>query len=176
MKLCDNCIKVLSSELSEESVNTLRSSLDLFTSNKEITIRDLWEVTRFGKHRMNKVISELEEGLFLKANQEGRRVYLKLTPIGKRFMELDLENRLSAESDLKEVSDEFQEVSLKTIDEVEDFQEEIVESNNDNTEDIAEESEEIEEKIESEPIVEKKDDGSKDDKNNKKSKPIVWDF
>jgi len=187
MRLCDDCIKVLAAGLSDESVNTLRSSLDLFTSNKEITLRDLWEATKLGKYRMNKVINELEERFFLKANQEGRRVYLELTTTGKRFMEMDLENRLSTEADFKDISGECQEVAVKTIDEVDDINKEIIEdnnddnnsNNNDNIEKLAEEPKEVEEVPESEPVVEKKDSirkSAKDNKGDKKSKPIVWDF
>ena len=181
MKLCDDCIKALSSKLSEESVNTLRNSLELFTNNQEITLRDLWEVNRLGKYRMNEVIGELEESLFLKANKEGRRVYLELTATGQRFMEIDLENRLATESNLKESSDELQALSVKGIDGTEESKEEALENSNiDNTESREEESEEVEEVVEevveSKPAVEKEKNLADNNKSDDKSKPIVWDF
>ncbi|WP_018249644.1 hypothetical protein [Orenia marismortui] len=161
MKLCDDCINILSSELSQRSIDTLNKSLNLFTSGEPITAKEIWQVAKISKYHMEEVLNELEENMFIKSSQAGRRVFYELTENGKRLLELELEDNFIKED---AIDDQIEEVNNKVDSLGEDLDKDHKEDlSNDNIEEVDGEKSEV--------------NSVKEDKAEKKdSKNIVWDL
>jgi predicted transcriptional regulator len=98
VRLCDDCIKVLSDDLSQEAIDLL-SKVALFNKLSE---RELVRKLSLNHNHIKKLVYELEAKHFLNSKQHGRTNVYLLTENGTRSLKFEEEEMNdSSQSDFK---------------------------------------------------------------------------
>ena len=188
MKLCDDCIKILKNDLSEEAIAIL-NKVELFN---ELSERDLVRKLSLNHKHLKKLLYELEVKLFLTYESYGRTKAYHLTENGSRLLRLEENN---AEVDLgfkREDSDEanknFKEDNINKEDQTEENENlaEVKDEDSELTENkVKAENKETEEEVDEKELAEEEQNQqqSKDEEkeleelsSNKEKNNLIWDF
>ncbi|GAB6100741.1 hypothetical protein JCM16358_26200 [Halanaerocella petrolearia] len=132
MKLCDDCIKKLGNNLSNQAEQTLEE-LSSVLIDKGLTGMGFEQTTELDRNAVKSIIDELESRLFLDHDlKKGRRKVFYLTESGQRFLELQ------KESEKEEIVNEDVEEKVIDEDKVDKLDKKIKEST-DSTDELTEE-------------------------------------
>ncbi|MGM0502085.1 MAG: hypothetical protein ACQERJ_06115 [Bacillota bacterium] len=163
MQLCDKCIEVLTSSLSQEAIKIL-NKVDLFN---ELSERELARKLTLNHNHVKKLLYQLEAKLLLDYKTYGRTKAYRLTENGSRS--LDIEQQTERIEEIKKTNEETKEEikkETKKTEKVSEISESEVEvKGNEKQELKREENSEIEFNT-----------GNLKNNEEQESKNLVWDF
>ncbi|MCK8827180.1 hypothetical protein MWH25_05405 [Natroniella acetigena] len=89
MKLCDDCIKNLATELSSQAKAIFENVFPILKQGKGLTKREIGRLARLNRSATNYLLRELESSLVVAYQFHGRNRVYYLTETGKRLLELE---------------------------------------------------------------------------------------
>ena len=174
MELCDNCIQVLTNNLSQEAIDTL-NKISLF---KELSERELTRKLALKHNHVKKLLYELESKLLINYKSYGRTKAYHLTDNGSKLLDLK-EKRVVEELGLNKEQE-------KEVDNQQNNNYSNDDDNDQQVENLEEETNELDNKMKKEEKQEEdnhKKDKSEDENNDPKNQEsedgtenLIWDF
>ncbi|WP_408956290.1 hypothetical protein [Natroniella sp. ANB-PHB2] len=138
MKLCDDCIESLATELSNQAKAIFENVFPILKQGKGLTKREIGRLARLNRSATNYLLRELESSLVIAYQFHGRNRVYYLTETGKRLLELEEKNAIKEdESNQVQSKNETEEESIvESASESEAIKQEEKEEFNEDFEDV----------------------------------------